>query len=95
MSASGCWRTPPKRRNDFRIHIGTEHLLLGLLREEKCFAAEILQERGLRLPAIREELQRTTQEKTPSAQSSKGQRGEQSMLAEFSRDLTQSAMTAA
>jgi ATP-dependent Clp protease ATP-binding subunit ClpC len=73
-------------------HIGTEHLLLGLLREEKCFAAEILQERGLRLPAIREELQRTTQEKVPSSQSSKGQRGEQSMLAEFSRDLTQSAM---
>ena len=49
-------------------HIGTEHLLLGLLREEKCFAAEILQERGLRLPAIREELQRTTQEKAPAAQ---------------------------
>src|ERR1700748_1926644 len=73
-------------------HIGTEQLLLGLLREEKCFAAEILQERGLRLPAIREELQRTTQEKAPSSQSGKGQRGEQSMLAEFSRDLTQSAM---
>src|ERR1700712_276423 len=74
-------------------HIGTEHLLLGLLREEKCFAAEILQERGLRLPAIREELQRTTQEKAPAASgSTKGQRGEQSMLAEFSRDLTQSAM---
>ena len=30
-------------------HIGTEHLLLGLLREEKCFAADILHERGLRL----------------------------------------------
>ena len=30
-------------------HIGTEHLLLGLLREEKCFAAEILHERGVRL----------------------------------------------
>src|SRR5947208_2485917 len=30
-------------------HIGTEHLLLGLLREEKCFAAEILHERGLAL----------------------------------------------
>src|SRR5437773_4254889 len=27
-------------------HIGTEHLLLGLLREEKCFAADILHERG-------------------------------------------------
>jgi hypothetical protein len=43
-------------------HIGTEHLLLGLLREEKCFAAEILQEHGLQLPAIREELQRTAHE---------------------------------
>jgi ATP-dependent Clp protease ATP-binding subunit ClpC len=37
-------------------HIGTEHLLLGLLREEKCFAAEILQERGLLLSVIREQL---------------------------------------
>ena len=47
-------------------HIGTEHLLLlGLLREEKCFAAEILHERGLRLLAIREELARATQEKAP------------------------------
>src|SRR5215510_2588174 len=28
-------------------HIGTEHLLLGILREEKCVAAEILHVRGL------------------------------------------------
>jgi hypothetical protein len=35
-------------------HIGTEHLLLGLLREEKCFAAQILQECGLTLAAARE-----------------------------------------
>ena len=41
-------------------HIGTEHLLLGLLREEKCFAAEILHERGLRLTQVREEIARTT-----------------------------------
>src|SRR5664280_147911 len=74
-------------------HIGTEHLLLGLLREEKCFAAEILTERGLRLPAIRGALQLTTQEKAPVQQSSKGgQRNEQSLLAEFSRDLTQNAI---
>ena len=73
-------------------HIGTEHLLLGLLREEKCFAAEILTERGLRLPAIREELQRTTQEKAPVQQTGKAQRNEQSLLAEFSRDLTQNAL---
>jgi ATP-dependent Clp protease ATP-binding subunit ClpA len=41
-------------------HIGTEHLLLGILREEKCVAAEILFSRGLRLEAIREELARST-----------------------------------
>ena len=39
-------------------HIGTEHLLLGILREEKSIAAEILRERGLRLDTIREELSR-------------------------------------
>ena len=37
-------------------HIGTEHLLLGLLREERSMAAEILYERGLRLNAVREEV---------------------------------------
>ncbi len=40
-------------------YIGTEHLLLGLLREEKCFAAQMLQERGLKVNQIREELART------------------------------------
>ena len=40
-------------------HIGTEHLLLGLLREENCFAAQILQERGLKLVEVRDELART------------------------------------
>ena len=70
-------------------HIGTEHLLLGLLREEKCFAAEILHERGLRLANVRDELARTTQEKAqPQQQRSR----ESSLLAEFSRDLTQAAM---
>src|SRR6202522_4199562 len=68
-------------------HIGTEHLLLGLLREEKCFAAEILHERGLRLSTIREELARSSQEKAaPQRQR------ESSLLSEFSRDLTQSAL---
>src|SRR6202162_2762643 len=44
-------------------HIGTEHLLLGLLREDKSFAAEILHDRGLRLTSIREELSRAQSEK--------------------------------
>src|SRR5207253_10723312 len=47
-------------------HIGTEHLFLGLLREEKSFAAEILHERGLRLTTIREELSRAQSEKMSS-----------------------------
>ena len=68
-------------------HIGTEHLLLGLLREEKCFAAEILHERGLRLSAIREELARSQSEKVTSNRPK-----ESSLLAEFSRDLTQAAI---
>jgi hypothetical protein len=70
-------------------HVGTEHLLLGLLREEKCFAAEILHERGLHLSTSREELARTSQEKAqPQRQR------ESSLLSEFSRDLTQAAMDA-
>src|SRR5712692_2323529 len=68
-------------------HIGTEHLLLGLLREEKCFAAEILHERGLRLSAIREELARPQPEKVASNRPK-----ERSLVAEFSRDLTQAAI---
>jgi hypothetical protein len=35
--------------------IGCEHLLLGILREEKCLAAEILSERGLKLETLRSE----------------------------------------
>jgi hypothetical protein len=37
--------------------IGPEHLLLGLLREERCFAAQLLRERGVTLSSVREELQ--------------------------------------
>ena len=43
-------------------HFGTEHLLLGILREETCVAAQILYECGLRLDAIREELARPVSE---------------------------------
>jgi len=66
-------------------HIGTEHLLLGLLREEKCFAAELLHERGLRLSPVREEIARASSERSTSRPK------ESSLLSEFSRDLTQAA----
>src|SRR5437867_12453044 len=68
-------------------HIGTEHLLLGILREEKCVAAEILHERGLRLNAIREELARSVVDRQTLIKPK-----ETPLLNEFSRDLTQAAM---
>jgi ATP-dependent Clp protease ATP-binding subunit ClpC len=67
-------------------HIGTEHLLLGLLREERSMAAEILYERGLRLPAVREEVARATGSDPRAAQ-----KKDTPHLAEFSRDLTEDA----
>ncbi len=67
-------------------HIGTEHMLLGLLREERSVAAEILRERGLRISMIREELGRSVSERHNQARPK-----EALSLAEFSRDLTESA----
>ena len=37
-------------------YIGTEHLLLGLLHEQGCVAAEVLSSRGLRLDRVREQI---------------------------------------
>ncbi len=68
-------------------HIGTEHLLLGILREEKCVAGEILHERGLRLNAIREELARSVMDRQTLVKPK-----ETPLLSEFSRDLTQAAV---
>jgi acetyltransferase-like isoleucine patch superfamily enzyme len=48
--------------------IGAEHLLLGLLREEKCFAAAILLERGLKLKQVRTELASTPPESAGALQ---------------------------
>jgi ATP-dependent Clp protease ATP-binding subunit ClpC len=48
-------------------HIGTEHLVLGLLREEASFAARILNEHGIRLSAFREELSRAMEDAQPIA----------------------------
>jgi ATP-dependent Clp protease ATP-binding subunit ClpC len=68
-------------------HIGTEHMLLGLLREEKSVAAEILRERGLRLSMIREELGRGSTDKHAQNRTK-----EPLSLVEFSRDLTEAAL---
>ena len=38
-------------------YIGTEHLLLGILREERSVAASILMEKGMRLNTVREDIE--------------------------------------
>ena len=37
-------------------HIDTAHLLIGMLREENCYAAELLGQRGINLAALRDAL---------------------------------------
>lgn len=39
-------------------YVGTEHLLLGLLREEKGIAAQVLASMGMTVPGVREEVLR-------------------------------------
>ena len=67
-------------------YIGTEHILLGLLREEKSLAAEILYENGLRLSRVREELAGSSPERVAPSKSK-----DALILTEFSRDLTEAA----
>lgn len=47
--------------------IGTEHLFLGLLRESGCLAAKILEERGIKLDAAREQIAKTVEARTPES----------------------------
>ena len=68
-------------------YIGTEHLLLGILREERSVAASILMEKGMRLNTVREDIVQLLNEKTTLTRVK-----ETPLLAEFSRDLTESAM---
>jgi len=67
-------------------YIGTEHLLLGILREERSVAAIILMDKGMRLHQVREDIVQLLNEK---ATVTKGK--ETPLLTEFSRDLTEAA----
>lgn len=68
-------------------HIGTEHLLLGILREDKSTAASLLHERGLRLHQVREDMMRAYHGERAMVQ-----KKDAPHLAEFSRDLTEAAL---
>ena len=79
-------------------HIGSEHLLLGLLREEKSFAAELLKQRGVKINTIRGELK-----DEPQPAETRGSVGiregagvpgaaASASLHDFARDVTEAAL---
>ncbi|MFA5974781.1 MAG: ATP-dependent Clp protease ATP-binding subunit [Elusimicrobiota bacterium] len=77
-------------------HVGTEHLLLGLIREEEGVAAQVLENLGVRLDIVREEVISLLGEGQPgpapaAPARSSGSKSKTPTLDEFGRDLTQMA----
>ncbi len=70
-------------------HIGPEHLLLGLVRQENSIAAEILFSYGLRIQDVRDEVAR--QNGMPSFLNTSKENSKTPFLHEFTRDLTAEA----
>lgn len=76
-------------------YVGTEHLLLALMREREGVAAHLLLKMGLDLNKAREELLRTLDsgEEGAAAAGSNGEGGGTPTLDKFARDLTQAAQS--
>jgi ATP-dependent Clp protease ATP-binding subunit ClpC len=79
-------------------HVGTEHLLLGLIREEEGVAAQVLENLGVRLDIVREEVisllgegQPGPAPASPAPARGAGAKSKTPTLDEFGRDLTQMA----
>lgn len=72
-------------------HIGTEHLMLGILREEGCFACRMLTQRGIEIETARAELARAPMEQTRQRAPMKMQEAATKTLTGLSTDLTQKA----
>ncbi|OGR94601.1 MAG: hypothetical protein A2016_01020 [Elusimicrobia bacterium GWF2_62_30] len=85
-------------------YIGTEHILLGLIREEEGVAARVLENLGLKLETVREEVlnilgemeQKDAPKESPTPKSHSAHAGPKGktktpILDEFARDMTQMA----
>ena len=84
-------------------YIGTEHILMGLIREEEGVAARVLENLGLKLETVREEVlsilgemdQKETQKETAQSKTTHHaatkSKTKTPTLDEFARDLTQMA----
>jgi ATP-dependent Clp protease ATP-binding subunit ClpA len=68
-------------------YVGTEHLLLGLMREEKGIGAQVLTSLGLTVTGVRDEVVRLLGTETPSTA------GQSPQGARFSREERQAAIT--
>ena len=73
-------------------HIGTDHLLLGILREEKSFGAELLNQQGVHLAAAREVIKKISAEPQASETRPVATASRKVTLAEFGLDLTEAAL---
>src|SRR5438132_3937700 len=84
-------------RNLNHNYVGTEHLLLGLLREHDGVAAQVLMNLGLKLEEVREEvlnlLGAGVESEEPQQQEKQGSKGKSKTpaLDSFGRDLTELA----
>ena len=91
-------------RNLNHNYVGTEHILLGLLREQEGVAAQVLMNLGLKLEEVREEVLNLlghgleAEERSPSesggggeSRPSKGSKSKTPALDSFGRDLTELA----
>jgi len=74
-------------------YVGTEHLLLGLIREGEGVAARVLLELGVDRKRVREEIMKSLARSggSPGARKAAKGRSETSTLDQFGRDLTQLA----
>ncbi|MEZ6052107.1 MAG: ATP-dependent Clp protease ATP-binding subunit [Planctomycetaceae bacterium] len=85
-------------RNLNHNYVGTEHLLLGLLREQEGVAAQVLMNLGLKLEDVRDEVLNLLghglegeEAQTGGRASSKGSKSKTPALDSFGRDLTELA----
>ena len=72
-------------------YIGTEHLLLGLIREGEGVAARVLENLGVNLSTIRSQVIRSLGESAETSSSTSSSRSKTPTLDEFGTDLTKKA----
>ncbi len=71
--------------------VGTEHVLLSIVREQSCVAAQIMVQSGISLNELVNELSKSMMGGSSAASKSKERDSDDSVLSQFGRDLTRLA----